>query len=62
MDIVVGVSSFDRIIKHNDDLMKSGIVYHKQYPLNQYLYVVGDLEKYTDTLYPCSNLGQRSME
>ncbi|MCM1362476.1 MAG: GrpB family protein [Clostridiales bacterium] len=24
VDIVVGVSSFDRIIKHNDDLMKRG--------------------------------------
>lgn len=51
VDIVVGVSSFDRIIKHNDDLMKNGIVYHKQYPLNQYLYVVGDLEKNIHTHY-----------
>ena len=44
VDIVVGVSNFDKIIKHNDDLMKNGIVYHMQYPSGQYLYVMGDLE------------------
>jgi GrpB-like predicted nucleotidyltransferase (UPF0157 family) len=51
VDIVVGVSSFDRIIKHNDNLMKNGIVYQMQYPLGQYLYVVGDLEKNIWTHY-----------
>lgn len=51
VDIVVGVSSFDKIIKHNDDLMKNGIVYHMQYPLGQYLYVVGDLENNIRTHY-----------
>lgn len=51
VDIVVGVSSFDKIIRHNDDLMKNGIVYHMQYPLGQYLYVAGDLENNIRTHY-----------
>ena len=51
IDIVVGVSSFDKILKHNDDLMKNNIVYHKQYPLDQHLYVVGDLENNICTHY-----------
>lgn len=51
VDIVVGMSSFDKFTKHNDDLMKNGIVYHMQYPLGQYLYVVGDLENNIRTHY-----------
>lgn len=51
VDIVVGVSSFDKIIKHNDDLRENDIVYHMQYPLGQYLYVVGDLENNIRTHY-----------
>lgn len=51
VDIVVGVSNFDKIIKHNDDLMKNGIVYHMQYPSGQYLYVMGDLENNIRTHY-----------
>lgn len=51
VDIVVGVSSFDRIIKHNEDLRKNGIIYHMQYPLDQYLYVVDDLENDIRTHY-----------
>lgn len=51
VDIVVGVSSFDKILKHNDDLIKNGIVYHMQYPLGQYLYVMGDLENNIQTHY-----------
>lgn len=51
VDIVVGVSSFDRITKHNDDLREKGIFYHMQYPPGQYLYVVGDLENDIRTHY-----------
>lgn len=51
VDIVVGVSSFDKMIKHNDDLMKNGIVYHMQYPRGQYLYVAGDSEHNIRTHY-----------
>lgn len=51
VDIVVGVSSFDRIIKHNEDLRENGIVYHMQYPPGQYLYVMGDLENNIRTHY-----------
>lgn len=51
VDIVVGVSSFDRIIKHNEELRKYGIVYHMQYPLGQYLYVMGDIGNKIRTHY-----------
>lgn len=44
IDIVVGVSSFDRIIKHNEDLERNGIVYRMLYPPGQHLYVMGDLK------------------
>lgn len=44
VDIVVGVNSFDRIMKHNDELMKNGIVYRREEHPGQHLYVAGDLE------------------
>ena len=44
IDIVIGVSSFDKIIKYNDILIEKGIIYRgEDYP-NQHLYVCGDLE------------------
>jgi len=42
IDIVVGVSSFDKIMKHNDDLSKNGIIYRGQDYPGQHLYVVVD--------------------
>ena len=42
IDIVVGVNRFDRFMKHNDALMEGGIVYHKEYPPGQHLYVCGN--------------------
>ena len=42
--IVVGVSSFDRIMKHNDELLANGFVYRGQDQPGQRLYVCGDLE------------------
>ncbi len=44
VDIVVGVSSFDRILKHNGTLMEKGIIYRKQDHPEQHLYVCGNLE------------------
>lgn len=51
VDIVVGVSSFDRIMKHNDDLMKHGIVYRRQDQPGQHLYVVEDAGSQVQTHY-----------
>lgn len=42
IDIVVGVTSFDKIEKHNNELEKNDILYHMEYPLGQYLYVIGE--------------------
>ena len=51
VDIVAGVSSFDRIMKHNDDLKNRGIVYRRQDQPGQHLYVVGDSENQVQTHY-----------
>jgi len=51
IDIVVGVSSFERIMKHNDELKKNGIVYRREDHPGQHLYVCGDLEKNIHTHY-----------
>lgn len=50
-DIVVGVSSFDRMMKHNDVLMEHGIAYRRQDHPGQHLYVAGDLENNIQTHY-----------
>ena len=49
VDIVVGVSSFDKILKHNDTLMEKGIIYRMQDQPDQHLYVCGDFERNTRT-------------
>ncbi len=51
VDIVVGVSSFDRIRRHNEDLLANGIVYRRQDHPGQHLYVCGDLENDIQTHY-----------
>ena len=51
IDIVVGVRSFDRIMKHNDDLMKHDIVYRREDHPCQHLYVCGDIENNIQTHY-----------
>ncbi len=51
VDIVVGVSSFDKIMKHNDVLCKKGIIYRGEDHPNQHLYVCGDLENSVHTHY-----------
>ncbi len=51
VDIVVGVSGFDKIMKHNDVLNGKGIIYRGEDHPNQHLYVCGDLEKDIHTHY-----------
>lgn len=51
VDIVVGVTSFDRIMKHNNELSKNGIFYHRQDHPGQHLYLCGDLENDIHTHY-----------
>lgn len=51
VDIVVGVSSFDKIMSRNGDLLANGIVYRRQDHPGQHLYVCGDLESDVQTHY-----------
>ncbi len=51
VDIVVGVSSFDKIMRHNEDLLANGVVYRRQDHPGQHLYVCGDLENDVQTHY-----------
>ena len=45
IDIVVGVTDFERIISHNEQLQKEGIFYRGSDVEHQVLYVMGDMEK-----------------
>ncbi len=49
IDIVVGVDSFDRMMRHNGELMANGIVYRRADHPGQQLYVCGDLENNIQT-------------
>ncbi len=51
IDIVVGVDSFDRMMRHNDELMANGIVYRREDHPGQHLYVCGDIENNIQTHY-----------
>ena len=51
IDIVVGVSSFNKIMKHNDVLNEKGIFYRGEDHPNQHLFVCGDLENDIHTHY-----------
>ena len=51
VDIVVGVSSFDKIMQHNYALREKGIIYRKENIPGQHLYVCGDLENGIQTHY-----------
>lgn len=51
VDIVVGVSDFWNIIKHNDELNEAGIIYRREDHPGQHLYVCGDLENNIHTHY-----------
>lgn len=51
IDIVVGVSDFDKIMQHNEELLRNGIVYRREDHPGQHLYVCGDLENDIQTHY-----------
>lgn len=51
VDIVVGVRSFDRMLKHNDALLQEGIVYRGTDHPGQHLYVAGDWKNDIHTHY-----------
>lgn len=51
VDIVVGVTDFERIMKYNDVLMKAGIIYRREDQPGQHLYVCGDLDNNIHTHY-----------
>ena len=44
IDIVVGVTDFDRIISYNEQLQEEGIFYRGSDVEHQLLYVMGDVE------------------
>ena len=49
IDIAVGVTDFDRIMTHNEQLQQEGIFYRGSDVEHQLLYVMGDMEKDTRT-------------
>lgn len=49
IDIVVGVTDFDRIMSHNEQLQQEGIFYRGSDVECQLLYVMGDMENDTRT-------------
>ena len=51
IDIVVGVESFDKILKHNDVLSDNGIIYRREDHPGQHLYICGDLKNNIHTHY-----------
>lgn len=51
IDIVVGVSDFDKIMQHNEELLRNGIVYRREDHPGKHLYVCGDLENDIQTHY-----------
>lgn len=51
VDIVVGVSDFDKIFKHNEVLSQNGIFYRREDQPGQHLYLCGDLENNIHTHY-----------
>lgn len=51
IDIAVGVTSFDKIMKYNDILLEEGIIYRREDYPGQHLYICGDLENNIHTHY-----------
>ena len=51
VDIVVGVSDFEKILKHNDELKKAGIIYRREDHEGQHLYICGDIPNDIHTHY-----------
>ena len=51
IDIVAGVNDFNNMFKHNDELMKKGIVYRREDHPEQHLYVCEDKAANIQTHY-----------
>ena len=51
IDIVIGVTDFDKIMRHNNVLNANGIVYRREDHPEQHLYVCGDMENNIHTHY-----------
>lgn len=51
IDIVVGVNSFEQIMKHNDKLLEKGIRYRREDYPGQHLYICADSENTVQTHY-----------
>lgn len=51
VDIVVGVSSFDKIMQHKDALREKGIIYRREDHPGQHLFFCGDIENSVQTHY-----------
>lgn len=51
VDIVVGVTDFDKIMKHNESLSEAEIIYRREDHPGQHLYICGDLENNIHTHY-----------
>ncbi len=51
VDIVVGVTDFDKIMRHNQALAEKGIIYRKENVPQQHLYICGDFENDIRTHY-----------
>jgi len=51
VDIAVGVSDFEKIMKYNDELKEAGIIYRREDHPGQHLYICGDLENNIHTHY-----------
>ena len=51
IDIAVGVTGFEKMMKHNDELKEAGIIYRREDHPRQHLYICGDLENNIHTHY-----------
>lgn len=51
VDIVVGVSSLEKIMRHNDTLAENGVFFRREDHPGQLLYVCGDLKSNIHTHY-----------
>lgn len=51
IDIAVGVTDFEKMMKHNDELKEVGIIYRREDHPGQHLYICGDLENNIHTHY-----------
>ena len=51
VDIAVGVTDFEKIMKHNEELKEAGIIYRREDHPEQHLYIRGDIQNNIHTHY-----------